>query len=439
MQRLDFRRIFGRTRCVIAPLVFGLLFANISSAVVITTGDGSGNTTAPDDDFGFANIGTRGVGSAIYLGNRWVLTASHVQAGTVVFDGVSYPNIVDQTFRLMNTDEDLSDTTDLILMRLVDDPGLPALKLSCTPMQIGSEVTMAGAGRDRSEERLFWTDSFEPTSPETATIEGYSTENSRTVRWGRNFVNLVNVSADSGSGDVWSFSTLFDEIIPTQDLAQSVRGDSGGAAFQKNFGVWELVGLIHAVDIDPKQPGGINSAVFGNESFIADLFTYKDQIMEIADFEPEPGDFDGDGSYTPSDLDALLAAIPDSTSHSCHFDLDGDSRVRQSDFDQLLMNARTLPGDTDLNGEVDFRDFLELAWAFGTEGAGWAGGDFDGDGLTSFTDFLTLANAFGNRFEPASKSIAAAAVPEPSSAYGYIVGILLLVGWHRARRRAKIR
>ena len=71
-----------------------LLTAPLSaSAVVHTTGDGSGNTTPPPDDPGFANVGSTldpsGL-SGVYLGNRWVLTAGHVGEPSFVFDGVTY-------------------------------------------------------------------------------------------------------------------------------------------------------------------------------------------------------------------------------------------------------------------------------------------------------------------------------------------------------------
>ena len=51
-------------------------------------------------------------------------------------------------------------------------------------------------------------------------------------------------------------------------------------------------------------------------------------------------------------------------------------------------------GDADLDGDVDFSDFLALAANFGKEG-GWASGDFDGDGLVTFSDFTILAEQFG--------------------------------------------
>lgn len=54
---------------------------------MISSGDGSGNTTAPVDDPGFGNVGARGNATAVYLGNQWVLTANHVGTGSVVLGG----------------------------------------------------------------------------------------------------------------------------------------------------------------------------------------------------------------------------------------------------------------------------------------------------------------------------------------------------------------
>ena len=67
-----------------------LLGANHSAAVIIVTGDGTGNTTAPSDDPGFDNVGSVNGLSGVYLGNGWVLTAGHVGSGPMVFGGVTY-------------------------------------------------------------------------------------------------------------------------------------------------------------------------------------------------------------------------------------------------------------------------------------------------------------------------------------------------------------
>ncbi|HXV37507.1 MAG TPA: hypothetical protein VEC18_10175, partial [Myxococcota bacterium] len=58
--------------------------------MLIESGDGSGNTSAPADDPGWAHVGTRNNLSVVYLGRRWVLTANHVGVGNVTIDGQTY-------------------------------------------------------------------------------------------------------------------------------------------------------------------------------------------------------------------------------------------------------------------------------------------------------------------------------------------------------------
>ena len=54
----------------------------------------------------------------------------------------------------------------------------------------------------------------------------------------------------------------------------------------------------------------------------------------------------------------------------------------------------TRRGDTNLDGRVDFQDFLILSTNFG-QTSGWSGGDFDADGTVAFADFLLLSTSFG--------------------------------------------
>ena len=71
-----------------------------------------------------------------------------------------------------------------------------------------------------------------------------------------------------------------------------------------------------------------------------------------------------------------------------------------------------IPGDTNLDGKVDFSDLLALAQHFGTSNGGtWQTGSFYGDGMVNFSDLLVLAQHYGESFsEPATAS----AVPEPT-------------------------
>ncbi len=71
------------------------------------------------------------------------------------------------------------------------------------------------------------------------------------------------------------------------------------------------------------------------------------------------GDFDESGDYSVPDIDALCAEVAGGA-HDIRFDLTGDEIVDQSDIRSFLGRAGSLPGDADLNGNVDFGDFLAL-------------------------------------------------------------------------------
>ena len=58
-----------------------------------------------------------------------------------------------------------------------------------------------------------------------------------------------------------------------------------------------------------------------------------------------------------------------------------------------------LPGDLDVDRDVDFQDFLIFSAHFGNQSATPAEGDIDLDGLVGFADFLLLAENFGRRLE----------------------------------------
>jgi hypothetical protein len=60
-------------------------------AVVISAASDAANLLAPGSDPGWANVGRLSGASAVYLGNRWVLTANHVaQTAFHLTDGRSF-------------------------------------------------------------------------------------------------------------------------------------------------------------------------------------------------------------------------------------------------------------------------------------------------------------------------------------------------------------
>ena len=104
---------------------------------------------------------------------------------------------------------------------------------------------------------------------------------------------------------------------------------------------------------------------------------------------------------------------------------DGSHNVGYGDIGEGGVTVRyTLLGDADLNGQVNFNDFLTLQNNFSQSGV-FNQGDFTYDGVVNFNDFLALQNNFGQSVTGApvtftSAQVAAitafaATVPEPAS------------------------
>jgi|GEM_PF-2416005 len=148
----------------------------------------------------------------------------------------------------------------------------------------------------------------------------------------------------------------------------------------------------------------------------------------LSPVESLPGDFNADGVITAADIDLLSGEVLTGT-NTAAFDLNADAIVDELDRTIWVGDlAGTLLGDADLNGSVQFPDFLAMSAGFGMEG-GWANGDFDGNGQIQFPDFLALSANFGITAE-ASES-----VPEPSTATPIAGMLVILASLVRRRKR----
>ena len=142
------------------------------------------------------------------------------------------------------------------------------------------------------------------------------------------------------------------------------------------------------------------------------------------------GDFDQSGVLDAPDIDLLSQRVVRGE-YDAVFDLNQDTELTGNDrwvwIEELV---GTVPGDADLNGAVEFADFLRLSSAFGVEDAGWADGDFDGDGQVQFADFLVLSQNFGH------SGTEVANVPEPS--WTPWLTLLASLGLRHVGKRAEI-
>ena len=100
-----------------------------------------------------------------------------------------------------------------------------------------------------------------------------------------------------------------------------------------------------------------------------------------------------------ADIDAISFAIRSADNDATFdpiFDLNNDSLVDALDIDYLVETVlNTRRGDTNLDGKIDFVDFLALSANFGEEDKTWAEGNFGIDTLVNFDDFLVLSENFG--------------------------------------------
>ncbi len=96
------------------------------------------------------------------------------------------------------------------------------------------------------------------------------------------------------------------------------------------------------------------------------------------------------------------------------YDLNEDGMLSLSDASFVVEEVLgTRFGDINLDGSVDFTDFLKLSANFGRTDAAFADGDMDADQTVSFADFLQLSNNFGfqNETQPLSLTDGMAQLP----------------------------
>jgi len=84
-------------------------------------------------------------------------------------------------------------------------------------------------------------------------------------------------------------------------------------------------------------------------------------------------------------------------------------------FDSQAFETFTVatPGDADLNGVVNFDDYVAIDNGFNNHLAGWANGDFDGNGVVNFDDYVLIDQSFNNQTPSGGPGVRA--VPEPGA------------------------
>jgi hypothetical protein len=164
------------------------------------------------------------IGTGVYLGNRYVLTAGHVGPLTSVKVG-----FVD--YLLDSSPAVAIGQADMRLVRLASDPGLSGVRLNTNPSGDLGNSYLVGYGVGRASSSLLGS------SPVT-----WGDSTTAIKRWGTNLVDgaIAGVQVAGYTSDL--LRTQFNSNAGANEAALTIY-DSGSALFRQIGSEWVLVGL----------------------------------------------------------------------------------------------------------------------------------------------------------------------------------------------------
>jgi hypothetical protein len=309
-----------------------LLLCGSSRAVIINTATGVENTTSPANTSAYSdfpywnNIGLLGVGTGIYLGNGWVLTADHVVSygiPDILLNGTYYAPLANSTIQIGASS---GSPADMAIFQLAPNPGLSSLSsitIASNAPRASNTLLMIGNGDNR-----------QPNLSISGSLTGYLWDTSgRSMRWGtNNYTGNYVVTETFNHTSTQTFYTTFDNNGNVNEC-QAADGDSGGAVFYKAGGQWELAGMMFAID---SEGGNIQMADYTGVTFCASLSSYLPML------KPIPGDANDDGLVDVADYDIWAANVGATNATWSMGDFNGDGLVDVADYDIWAANV----GDT---------------------------------------------------------------------------------------------
>ena len=256
---------FGILLIIVATLLTG---GSVDGVILYRTGDPAANTTAPTGTL--ANSGWQYEGIfGNYLGTpiapHFFITAQHIgqDSDKLVYRGANYT-----------------------IVKSFDDPGTDLRIFQVTqtfsafaPLytgsdEVGKHLVVIGRGTQRGTEVR-----------SSGNLRGWEWGSSDEVeRWGENVVAAIKQRPPGGD----TLYALFDKAGLPNESHLSV-GDSGGAVFLDDHGVWKLGGINYDVD------GAFYTGPNGAGSFLAALFDqrgfYDENRQFVSGSTPKPSGF----------------------------------------------------------------------------------------------------------------------------------------------------
>ena len=202
---------------------------DFSSAIVLFSQGNDANLANPKNGLPWDNVvqmrnESGPIGTGVYLGNRYVLTAGHVGPLTSVKVG-----FVD--YLLESSPAVAIGTADMKLVRLASDPGLSGIRLNTNPAGDGGNSYLVGYGVGRASGSLLGS------SPVV-----WGDSSTAIKRWGTNFVDGAIAGVQVGGYTSDLLRTQFNSNAGINEAALTIY-DSGSALFRQIGSEWYLVGI----------------------------------------------------------------------------------------------------------------------------------------------------------------------------------------------------
>ncbi len=266
--------------------ISALLCSSAGAQAIILFGlDNSANQTNPGTGVPFDAVarvsnaisGQIG-GSAVHLGNGWMLTADHVGSiAYTTFNGSQFysRDVSQPTIQI--------GTTDMKLFRLNTIPAVSVAQVYFGNLETNAPATLIGWGRGRN-----------PTVQVNSDTVAWSNNlNTSAKRWGLNRpakVENLSYTLYSKNYSQQSILTVLgnDSTGLGANEAAVIEHDSGSGMFQQIGGEWYLIGLAVTVEVWGESTFGNDdffSADRGNVNFFVRTSTYYNEIMAVI---PEP-------------------------------------------------------------------------------------------------------------------------------------------------------
>ncbi len=233
-------------------IIAAALFAETAGSVtLLSTGNPAANTTEPTGDLAGSGWQFEGIWGG-FLGTpiapNFFISAAHIgRAGSVfAFRGATYTIV--RSYPVPDTD--------LLIWQVAET--FPAFAPLYTKRdEIGRPLVVIGRGTDRGAEIAF-----------NNQLRGWKWgADNRVQRWGENVV--ADIFSNGSPANLLLYATFAQNGLPNECHLSS--GDSGGAIFLNDSGVWKLAGINYAVDgpfyVDANGGGEFNAALTDARGF----------------------------------------------------------------------------------------------------------------------------------------------------------------------------